>query len=138
MAIRGVIVVQLEMPDVAGTSQRARTRAAAEVASEVEAYIKAKCSRPYPPESAPGTYPKRRTIGEGGFAHGVNVTGTANFFTIASAEMHGVYLEDPAGTRPNGARPWAMRALQARKWKQKFRTLSKEYTGGSRGKGRGR
>jgi hypothetical protein len=122
MPIRGVIVKRIPIPDVKGVSNYAKRNAAKEVAAELEGWIQGHCSRPAPPASKPGQYPRARSYE---FVTGVNVTGTEKYLTVASQAMHGVYMEDPDGTRPNGRRRWATKAVKAKDWVAKIKRLAR-------------
>lgn len=113
MPVRGTIIQRIAIPEIDGVSRRQAAAAAKSVAAELQQYAQARCSRPYPPASRYGQYPRTRS---GELVSGINVTGTANYITIASEAMHGVYLEDPLGTMGSGARKWASKAWNAKDW----------------------
>jgi len=132
MAIRGKIIVKFKRKRaLTSVSDRALGRAYKEVASQIHSEIFRKVSRPYPPASKHGQYPRKRS---GDFRDGIAVTGTKNGITISSSEDYGKYLED--GTSRMLPRTWAKRVLMwgnnRQKWEQKIAALARKYTGGSK------
>lgn len=123
----GQVIVKYDLRAVEEASGRAFDRAAAQVAKEIEAYIQTKSSRPYPPASKPGQYPRVRT---GEFVGTVNVTGSRRGIFVRSPVPHGRFLEE--GTVNMDPRPWATKALNARDWMSRIAKLARQYTGGSR------
>lgn len=123
---RGQVIVHYDVAEVAEASGRAFDKAARQVAGEIEAYMQAKCSRPYPPASKPGQYPKIRS---GEHVSGIHVTGTRNGVTVYAEALHSLFLEH--GTVNMEPRPWADRALNARDWMARIAKLARQFTGGS-------
>lgn len=130
-APRGQVIVRFPIAEVEEASKRALSRAAKEVAAEIEAYAIAKSSRPCDgrpgSHSKPGQYPKMET---GEFVSGLRVTGSNTGITFYSQAPHGRYLEE--GTINMDPRPWATKAANARNWMAKIAKLARQYTGGSR------
>lgn len=122
MPVRGTIIQKISVPQIEGVSRRQIDAAAKSVAADLQQYAQARCSRPYPPASRYGQYPRART---GELVSGINVTGTADYITIASQAMHGVYLEDPLGTMGAGARKWASKAWNSRDWLARVEKLAR-------------
>jgi hypothetical protein len=126
----GEVIVHFDVDAVAEASGRAFDRAARQVATEIEAYMIGKMSRPNPTgknPSAPGQYPKMVSAA---LIEGVRVTGTRNGVTVYSRQPYGRYLDE--GTDKMAPRPWATRALFARDWMARIARLAREFTGGSR------
>ena len=125
----GIVVRDLGLEKPEGVSGRVWDRAARSVAAELEERTKVLCSRLNPGggnPSKPGQYPKLVT---GQFVDGVRIvySKAGGSFRAYSGTMHGVYLEDPARTRPNGRREWATKAFDARDWQKRVETVAKAF-----------
>mgnify|MGYP001575279963 FL=1 len=125
----GIVVrdLYLEKPD--DISGRTWDRAARSVAGELEDRTKRLCSRLNPTKtnpSKPGEYPKLVT---GQFVDGVQVVYSkqGGGLRAYSGTMHGVYLEDPARTRPNGRREWATKAFEAKDWQKRVEQVARVF-----------
>ena len=125
---RGQVVVHYDIDAVADASGRAFDKAAKQVATEIEAYMKAKTARPYPPVSRPEQYPRARTYE---LNSGIHVTGTRNGITVFNEAVHGVILQRKYDDGTPGGRDWADRALRARDWMGRIAKLAREFTGGN-------
>jgi hypothetical protein len=85
-----------------------------QVRGELEDYVKAACSKPYPPASTAGNYPHLRT---GNLVDGLKVVYSEpdNALKMYSREPYGKWLQN-GQLRDNTARPFGTKALLARDW----------------------
>jgi hypothetical protein len=86
-----------------------------QVRGELEDYVKAACSKPYPPASRPGNYPHLRT---GEFVDGLSVAyseeDSAFRMYSKTSDNHGRFLNE--GLRDGTTRPYGALTLQVRDW----------------------
>lgn len=121
MAVRGTIIRRIATPKPRGTSTADRKQAARDFAEQLQKHIERHSSRPYPPASRPGQYPRVRS---GQHLNGVNVTGTEKYITVASTAPHSLYLNE--GTRNMSSRPFADKAIEALDAKENIRKKAKK------------
>jgi hypothetical protein len=95
-----------------------------QVRGELEAYVKAACSKPYPPASTAGNYPHLRT---GELVEGIRVVYSEpdNALRMYSKthDHHGVFLQE--GLRDGTTRPFGTKALLARDWVARIAKVAK-------------
>jgi hypothetical protein len=99
-----------------------------QVRTELEDYVKAACSKPYPPASTDGNYPHLRT---GEFVDGLSVVyseeNSAFRMYSKTHDRHGQFLAE--GLRDGTTRPYGPLAAQARDWNARVQRVARKMNG---------
>lgn len=100
------------------------------VRAEMEAMLKERCSRPYPPSGAPGDYPAARTYR---LVEGLHVVYSRpeHAYHVYSKAPHGKWLQNGQvnGGQP---RPFGDLIQQERDWNERVRDVAAELAKGAR------